>query len=136
VPPIRTLLSSDDRYTIWLYKTSFCRARMRVCVMRSHTRKGSDSRRSALTLTHAKLKDRRIRKLATLKKLYNYPGKASARPYLAQHPERSRIVAVRLPVVGALLASLPRHHQLHRVAVAAKSLHANGLSENTCRIGV
>ena len=95
-----------------------------------------DARRSALRLTHAKLKDRRIRKLGTLKKLYNYPREASARPYRAQHPERSRIVAVLLPVVGVLLASLPRHHQLHTTAVAAKSLHAKGLSEKVCRIGL
>ncbi|RYO44971.1 hypothetical protein AA0116_g13490 [Alternaria tenuissima] len=35
------------------------------------------------------------------------PERQAQRPYRAQHPGRSRIVAARLPVVGALLASLP-----------------------------
>src|SRR4051812_8196464 len=95
-----------------------------------------DARRSAQRLMHAKLKDRKIRKFATLKMLYDHLGEASARPYRAQRPERSRIVAARLPVVGALLASLPFRHQLHTTAVVGKSTHVKGLSEKVGGIGL
>ncbi|KAK1914263.1 hypothetical protein P3342_007509 [Pyrenophora teres f. teres] len=57
------------------------------------------------------------------------PKEASGKSHSLQHPERSRIVVLQLPVVVVLLRRVPQHFHLHTTTVTAKSLHAKSLNQ-------
>ena len=78
---------------------------------------------------NAKLKESAISKLATLKKLYNYPKEASERRHSLQHQERSRNVVQWLRGVVLLLQSLLRHLAPTPPAAAEQQLYIIKLYE-------
>jgi hypothetical protein len=78
---------------------------------------------------NARLKESVISKPATLKKLYNYPKEACARPHSLQHQERSRIVVQWLRSVVLLLRSLLLHLAPTPPAAAEQQLYITNLYE-------
>jgi hypothetical protein len=80
-------------------------------------------------LPNARLKKSVISKRATLKKLYNCPKEASARPHSLQHQERSRIEVQWLRGVVLLLLSLLLHLAPTPPAAAEQQLYIGNLYE-------